>query len=576
MRSWLTILTIAALAASGCGAPPAPPSPAVPRDSLVVLVTIDAFRPELASGGFARFDAAGTRFAQTWSVAPLSRPSLATLMTGVAPDRTGVRSDVLDRVPEDLPTLATRFREAGWTTAAIVGSQIASHVSGLARGFDFFDGPESLQVGPEAHAPRVTKAPVIAERFTSWLSTRPADRPAFVWVHLADLQSAAPSVQGLMEPMEDYRWTMNELDQGLNGIADGLASSGSWERAEIVIVGLFGVGTGDPHPAGAKYWLNDDTLRTTLVWKSAAGSRGALPPPDVELWLPDVPQTLLGRFGLPAFSGADGLDRIASPRDDGRTLRAWNWALDDDLAWPTLTAVRVGGVWDVFEWGALSGGPAPEDSLAQATARERPAVPRERRLSDATKARFASLGIPTTAIAVRGARVTPPAREPFLADVLRVRRALSYGNTIAARKASRRIEEAAPDNVAALSDIAYHAILGGAVDEAEVRARRAVELYPDREEAVHNAAHLAVAKRDLDRGEALILAARDLGGVEADLLYDEACVLALRGDVPGSVALLDKAIAAGYRNWVNLEADGDLAGIRASPEFSALLRRHGR
>jgi len=573
MRRSLGVLALAVAVAAGCDRSS---SPTATADPLVVLITVDAFRSDLASGGFARLAGGGTRYGHAWSVSAMSRPALATVMTGSAPDRTGVRSDVLDVLPEGLPTLASRFRDRGWTTAAIVGNQIASHVSGLDRGFELFDGPESLQVGPAAHAPTFVESKVLAERFASWLGSRPADRPAFVWLHLGDLHSAAPAVQAASDPMTDYQWTMERLDQGLDAIAGALASARGGDAAEVVLVGLYGVGTGDPYPAGAKYWLNDDTLRVTVLWKAGGASSVPLPPPDAELWLPDVPQILLARHGLAPFPDADGFAWIPGAGAPTRTIRAWNWALDDDLAWSTQSAVRHDGAWEVFEHERIAAPRDPEDSAALSAARERPATPRVRQLSENTRARLEALDIRTSPADVPGSRVVPEDRDAFLMDVLRVRRGLSFGNAIAARKTSRRLEEAAPDNVAVLSDIAYFASIGGAADEALARARRALELYPDREAAVHQAAHAEIARRDLERGEALLAAVRDLGGVEADVRYDEACVLALRGDVAGSVAALERAIQAGYRSWVNLEADLDLAAIRSDPSFAELLRRHGR
>jgi len=58
--------------------------------------------------------------------------------------------------------------------------------------------------------------------------------------------------------------------------------------------------------------------------------------------------------------------------------------------------------------------------------------------------------------------------------------------------------------------------------------------------------------------------------------YDLACVRSLRGDPKGALDELDKALAAGYRNWDWIDKDPDLAATRADRGFPALLGKHGR
>ena len=60
-------------------------------------------------------------------------------MTALDPPGHGVRHNGIFRLPDAIPTLAERLREAGHATGAVVGSQVLDRRYGLDRGFDFYD-----------------------------------------------------------------------------------------------------------------------------------------------------------------------------------------------------------------------------------------------------------------------------------------------------------------------------------------------------------------------------------------------------------------------------------------------------
>lgn len=57
--------------------------------------------------------------------------------------------------------------------------------------------------------------------------------------------------------------------------------------------------------------------------------------------------------------------------------------------------------------------------------------------------------------------------------------------------------------------------------------------------------------------------------------YNIACGYALQDDRDQALAWLDRAIAAGYRNFGHMRSDSDLDPVRTDPRFEALLVRHG-
>ena len=68
----------------------------------LLLVTVDGvatdelalFGGDLPAANLERLATAGTTWADAWSACPMTRPAVTTYLTGVAPDRHGVRDDL--------------------------------------------------------------------------------------------------------------------------------------------------------------------------------------------------------------------------------------------------------------------------------------------------------------------------------------------------------------------------------------------------------------------------------------------------------------------------------------------------
>ena len=145
----LAVLAVsAAVVSCGRSAPP----PDGPNVLLIVVDTLRADRlapptmpaVERFAQGAIRFSHAGTPRAKT-------TPAVASLLTGLYPHDHGAR-DLTTRLPDDVPTLAEAFGQAGWSTGAIVGNFVLSdELTGLARGFGTWvdDLPDRTGVPPE-------------------------------------------------------------------------------------------------------------------------------------------------------------------------------------------------------------------------------------------------------------------------------------------------------------------------------------------------------------------------------------------------------------------------------------------
>ncbi|MCZ6600128.1 MAG: sulfatase [Acidobacteria bacterium] len=171
-------LSILLVAAAACGPGERPPS--------VVIVVIDSLRadhlhhagdPRDLSPRLDALAAQATRFSQAGASAPWTTPSVMTLFTGLTPGSHHV--DLNDRALDAaVPTLAERFQEAGYRTAAVMPALTLADHFGFDRGFDDFifatqghgnvSGPWSI-----SHAIEFLRGH--------------RDEPVFLYVHLWDV-----------------------------------------------------------------------------------------------------------------------------------------------------------------------------------------------------------------------------------------------------------------------------------------------------------------------------------------------------------------------------------------------------
>jgi hypothetical protein len=588
-RRLLILATLIIL--SGCGgdrqAPGAKSQDARPSQ---ILITIEAFAGRRAApfGGpvempnLAKLVSAGTTYDDAVSTTTLARPALVTILTGVCPDRSGVRDNIHDALGGEIPTLAERAKSAGYETAAFVTTPFASYSSGLQRGFDVFDGPEAIAVGPSQHAPPTVVSKVIAANVKEWLASRTSDAPYFAWIHLADLNSLSvplplPKIQtGDKAPGEFalYDAALGSIDRGLGTIADAIRVDPRSHHVEWTIVATHGAYLGERDRFGEAFWLANETLHVPLVRIAARGPNGPAATHDARpTWLPDVAATLAKAMGFGLDARADGVALDVQPAGD-RARLAWGYALDDQLGWPPQTAVREADGFAVFTAGAdgnlSAAGLAGE--AASASARSRPALPRPRVLPAEARTAVERAGLK---LGRSSAPVLPKKPEEWLRDLQIVRRFESIERPALAARRSKILLEGAPDALASLVTRIYFFVAQPNKIAPELQ-RKLLARFPERSDALHWAAHASLVEKNYAAAEALFDAAMAVGPVEPEMRYDVACVRSLRGDTQGALAELDRALAAGYRNWDWIDKDPDLAAMRADAGFPALLRTHGR
>ncbi len=311
MSSSRSALTFSLLLAGACGA----------REDArlsALLLTLDTTNPEALSCYAAtphldRLAAEGILFENARTVAPLTLPAHASMLTGLVPLRHSVRRNGAMVLPESAATLAERARHAGYDTAAIVAAVVLDPEFGLDQGFALYDAPATPDA-VEEHLEASRRADEIAERALRWLDGREATRPFFLWLHFYDPHFPYdPPAEAVARAGGDpYLGEVAAMDAAIGRVLARLDRDGLIERTVVVAVGDHGESRGrhgeDTHGA----FVFDSTLRVPLLVRMprASGARSALRV-DHPVSVADVHPTLVRALDLGAPGDVDGVDLLA-------------------------------------------------------------------------------------------------------------------------------------------------------------------------------------------------------------------------------------------------------------------------
>ncbi|MEQ8765964.1 MAG: sulfatase-like hydrolase/transferase [Planctomycetota bacterium] len=321
------LLLMILLAASSCGSSEEPG-----RSTSVLLVTLDTIRTERL-GCYGRSNAgtphldrlagSGVLFDQAYTVAPITLPAHASILTGTTPVQHRVRDNRGFRVAGELTTLAEILQDAGFATGAFLGAFPLSAKFGLDQGFDHYDDDWSRSGGTRFEFPERPAEEVVAAA-TQWIAEQ--DGPFFAWVHLFDPHEPylPPPPFDSQYRSDPYQGEVSYLDHCLGRLLDAVGSD-----VMIVVVGDHGEGLGDHGERNHVSLVYNSTVRVPLILAGPGipnGKRTVTTVTTVDI--------------LPTLTGLLGLE---TPRDAaGRSLaEAWSGGADDRTAyfethWPPL------------------------------------------------------------------------------------------------------------------------------------------------------------------------------------------------------------------------------------------------
>ena len=320
-------------------------------DQNVLLITIDTLRADALSsyGGAARTPALdslashGTRFDFAHAQAVLTRPSHASILSGLYPFQHGVRDHSGYRMRPGTPTLATMLKSAGFATAAFVGAVPLERQFGLDTGFDVYDDDFARSGRTTEFSLAERPAGAVVDAALRWMARQ--DGRWFVWVHVFDPHAPynppAPFDREYAE--RPYYGEVAYVDAALQPLLEAAARG---PRPTVVVVtGDHGEGLGDHGELTHGLFAYETTLRVPLILaqlpaKSGTGVVSRAPVRHV-----DIVPTLLDAAAVPIPPGLPGRSLLpgaaaVADRDVTSYFEAMSAMLN--RGWAPLTGVVAG------------------------------------------------------------------------------------------------------------------------------------------------------------------------------------------------------------------------------------------
>lgn len=294
----------------------------------VLLITLDTTRVD-ALGAYGcvpsvtpqldELAAQGVVFEQAYTVAPLTLPAHASMLTGLVPPRHGVRDNGVAALPQSAVTLAERAKAAGFQTAAFLGSVVLDQGFGLEQGFERYEAPaRSFYNGPSmGYAER--PADEVATLVTDWLQARDPERPFFLWAHLWDAHAPYAPAPGLKRKAggNDYLGEVLACDLAIGRILAALRAEKSFDSTTILVVADHGEAFSEHGELSHGPFVWNTTLRVPLLLRLPDGARGGTRVASIAS-VTDVFPTALEAMGLESSEGLDGLSLLEREPGDAR------------------------------------------------------------------------------------------------------------------------------------------------------------------------------------------------------------------------------------------------------------------
>ena len=336
-----------------------------PRDANVLFITLDTTRADhlgcYAAESVHKKDgsaktphldalaASGARFAEAIAEVPLTLPSHACMFTGTYPEVHGLRDMggfVLS--PQHL-TLATMARNAGFQTAAFLGSKAVGHQWGLSQGFETYDDNMPSR-GTEGQLPGVfpeRRASVTTDHALDWLRQHGGQK-FFLWVHYYDPHEPydPPAPFNRQYPHDPYSGEIAYTDQQVGRLFDFLKQQNISDKTLVVVVGDHGEGLNDHGEGTHGIFIYDDTVHVPLIVAGPTVPAGRVIANQVRLV--DLLPTVAAFLRLPPNPAAQGVS-LWPLIERGRELpgKGSNYAYIETLYpktymnWSELRAMRT-------------------------------------------------------------------------------------------------------------------------------------------------------------------------------------------------------------------------------------------
>ena len=258
-----------------------------------------------------RMAAEGTQFNAAFSHSPWTKPSIPTLMSGQLPTTHQVGSnDYTDKMPESVPLIATRMREAGYRTGSFSASPLGSDLSGLERDFSLALPPRAWwgKLGPLGH----TAIDQLQEEALEFWLEEP-DQPVFLYMHAMEVHAWRRSPYASPPPgLESYDMTVQDVDTKIGQFLAELEKRQLTEDLVVAVTSDHGesLTDGDVKEHGVKdhgtSLYNSQIQIPFIVWGDGIPAQGVRHP----VGLSDMAPTLLDLAKAEPLGDIDGVSLV--------------------------------------------------------------------------------------------------------------------------------------------------------------------------------------------------------------------------------------------------------------------------
>ncbi len=199
------------------------------------------------------------------TVAPITLPSHASILTGLYPFHHGARNNGTHRLPEEVPTLAETLSSAGFATGAVTSAFVLDSRFGLDQGFDTYDDDLANAEEAPLFMFRETKALDTAKRANRWLEER-GDERWFLWMHLFDPHANYEPPEPFASRCEDpYDGEIAYADAGIGEVLETLRKRGELDKTLVIVTADHGESLGEHGESTHSIFLHDATTRVPLI-----------------------------------------------------------------------------------------------------------------------------------------------------------------------------------------------------------------------------------------------------------------------------------------------------------------------
>ena len=308
-----------------------------------ILITIDTTnRPALGCYGGRKsttphLDALAKEslvYDQARSVAPITLPSHASMLTGLYPIRHQIRDNGLHPLSPGARTLAEAASDEGYQTAAFISCLPLSSPFGLTQGFDLYEEPTQTR---SLTAEETTGATI------AWLQQVDRERPIFLWVHYYDPHAPYEPEQKFLDQIAAdgearnaaYLGEIAQMDASIGELFEHLRASGLLDRSLLAVVADHGEALGRHGESTHCFLTYDTVMRVPMMFRYADGYRAGERSNEV-VSVTDIFPTFVKGLKLGELGDIDGLSLFRDGVPENRGVYFESYAGYLNCGWSPL------------------------------------------------------------------------------------------------------------------------------------------------------------------------------------------------------------------------------------------------